>query len=99
MKRILSEAEKNNQCLSDYMRSCISGGLADNPDYRKKLQELIYEIHKVGTNINQIAYHNNTGLLTMQEKSLLIELMKDVRKGVLELVAYGNHKIEAHQDQ
>lgn len=94
MNRILLEAEKRGQNPSEYIRSCVSGGLNDNPQFRKCLQELTYEIHKIGTNVNQIAYHNNTGIITMQEKELLLELMKDVRRGILEIAAYGNHKVE-----
>jgi len=99
LREILLEAEKRGLNLSEYVRSCISGGLNDNPEYRKHLRELTYEVHKIGTNINQIAYHNNLGVLTMQEKETLFELMKDVRKGVLEIAAYGNHETTHHKNQ
>jgi len=99
LKEIILEAEKSGLNLSEYVRSCISGGLSDNPEFRKLLRELTYEIHKIGTNINQLAYHNNIGILTMQEKEILFELMRDIRKGVLEIAAYGNHETTHHKKQ
>jgi len=99
LKEILLEAEKSGLNLSEYIRSCASGRLNDNPEFRKCLQELTYEVHKIGININQIAYHYNAGMLSRREKELLFELMKDIRKGVFEIAAYGNHKTTNHSDQ
>ena len=94
MQEIQLNAEEQGVNLTRYVRSCICGGLNDNPEYRRTLQELTYEIHKIGTNINQIAYHNNLGMLTTKEKELLFAFMKDIRKGLLEVVKYGNHKAD-----
>ena len=92
MEEILHKASLVGLSASEYMRACVRGSLMDNPKFRENIAELTYEIHKIGTNINQIAYHHNMGMLTVKEKELLLELMKDVRKGVIDIVGYGNHK-------
>lgn len=85
-------AEKYGMNPSEYLRSCIYNRPNDNPEFRKNLAELTYEVHKIGVNINQIAYHNNIGILTHEEVKILTELLKDVREGILRLAEYGNHE-------
>lgn len=85
-------ASKHGMNTSEYLRSCIHNRPNDHPEFRKSLAELSYEIHKIGVNINQIAYHSNIGLMSNDEKVLLLELMKDVRQGILRLAEYGNHE-------
>lgn len=99
MQRVIKEADKHGQNPSQYMRSCISGGLMDQPEFRKNLAEMTFEVHKIGVNVNQIAYHNNIGMMTTVEKELLFELMKDIRAGILRLVEYGNYKNHYHPFQ
>lgn len=91
--KILHEAELAGLSTSEYMRACVRGSLMDNPEFRKNIAELTYEIHKIGVNVNQIAYNSNVGSFTNQEKELLLELMKDIRKGVMDIVKHGNNKI------
>lgn len=89
----LSEvSEKYGMNPSKYLRSCIYNRPNDHPEFRKNLAELTYEVHKIGVNINQIAYHSNIGFLTAKEKTLLLEQMKEVRQGILRLAEYGNHE-------
>ena len=91
MKKITKEAKELGVSESEYMRACVRGTLMDNPKFRNSIAELTYEIHKIGVNVNQISYHHNAGLMTVKEKDLLLEIMKDIRKGVLKVVAYGNN--------
>jgi hypothetical protein len=90
LEKIQQESKEKGMNVSQYIRSCVKGGLYDNPDLRKELRTLNYEIHKIGVNVNQIACHSNLGILTMSEREILLELMKDIRKGVLGITAYCN---------
>jgi hypothetical protein len=52
--------------LSAYLRKMAIDGYIINVDY-KDLKDLIYEINKIGININQIAYHVNSEHLVHQK--------------------------------
>jgi glutamine phosphoribosylpyrophosphate amidotransferase len=94
-EKIQQEAKEKGMNVSQYIRSCIKGGLYNNPQLRKELCALNYEIHKISVNANQIAYHSNPGILTTREREILLELMKDIRKGVLGITAYCNNSRKA----
>lgn len=91
-QKLAEVSEKYGMNPSEYLRSCIHNRPNDHPEFRKNLAELTYEVHKIGVNINQIAYHTNIGFLTDKEKTLLLEQMDEVRQGILRLVEYGNHE-------
>lgn len=52
--------------LSAYLRRMAIDGYIINVDY-KDLKDLIYEINKIGININQIAHHVNSEHLVYQK--------------------------------
>ena len=91
LESIVLKAKEAGLSTSEYLRACVSGGLMDNPKFRRDVSELTYEVHKIGVNVNQIAYSNNTGVMTAQEKEVLLELLNDIQKGLLKVIKYGNH--------
>lgn len=43
-------------------------------------KQLIYEINRIGNNINQIAKNNNAHYYTPNEKKLLMEMMAEIER-------------------
>ena len=66
--RMLKEkAKESNSSEADFLRNCI---LNRNIDYvlRKEILDILYELRKIGTNINQIAHIANSTNQIMDNK-------------------------------
>lgn len=83
--------------ISECLRMCINKRPIDNPEFRIMLSALTYEVNKIGTNINQIAYSSNAGIMTIRDKQLLFELMKDIKNKLMEIYDYGNNHIDEYK--
>ena len=61
---IKNKADLSDMSVSEYIRqAAITASVKVNIEYRpnnQQLGELIYELHKIGTNINQIAHKLNS---------------------------------------
>ncbi len=66
--RMLKEkAKESNSSEADFLRNCI---LNKNTDYvlRKEVLDILYELRKIGVNINQIAHIANSTNQIMENK-------------------------------
>lgn len=90
-------AVQNGGNESEYFRMLLSHTPSDYPDIRDKLDWLLREIHKIGVNINQIAYACNVNpLFYEQDKDKLMLYMQECRRLLLEVVTYCNSKNDAN---
>ena len=91
--------EKN---ISAYIRKCIFSSARHPWGLKKELNELAYQVRKIGVNINQVVTKINSGYGTAYDigilKSQLAEVedrMKGVESRIEEI--YGDHKTDAYQ--
>ena len=80
--RMLKEkAKESNSSEADFLRNCI---LNKNTDYvlRKEVLDILYELRKIGVNINQIAHIANSTNQIMDNKyeTNYKELMKIIEE-------------------
>ncbi len=83
---------------SEFIRLLITQQPKDYPDIRNKLSELISEVNRIGVNINEITYNNNSMLYSASDKSRLfaymLRLNKMMNKAVTEI---GDNKDSSHE--
>ena len=71
-KKLKNEARKNNLSMSEYMRRILAEPPPVTAEEFKHAQlKLLYEIRKIGVNINQIAKKYNESFYTEPRKDLL----------------------------
>lgn len=71
-KKLKNEARKNNLSMSEYMRRILAEPPSVTAEEFKHVQlKLLYEIRKIGVNINQIAKKYNEYFYTEPRKDLL----------------------------
>jgi len=81
-----------NMGESAYLRLMISQKPNDYPEIRRLLKDLINEVNRIGVNINQIAFNNNAGFYSENEKNRLFAYMRKLNRIVDEAVkVIGNH--------
>jgi len=85
-KELAEKAAGAGMCEADYLRLLISQKPNDYPEIRKELKSLINEINRIGINVNQIAFYNNSGRYSEQEKERLFAYMKKLNVTVKEAV-------------
>ena len=66
-KMLKQKAKESNSSEADFLRNCI---LNKNTDYvlRKEILDILYELRKIGVNINQIAHIANSTNQIMDNK-------------------------------
>ena len=66
-KMLKQKAKESNSSEADFLRNCI---LNKNTDYvlRKEVLDILYELRKIGVNINQIAHIANSTNQIMENK-------------------------------
>ena len=66
-KMLKQKAKESNSSEADFLRNCI---LNKNTDYvlRKEILDILYELRKIGVNINQIAHIANSTNQIMENK-------------------------------
>lgn len=85
-KRLKEKCEELGVSESEYFRSCINDF---NVDYklRKKVFDLILELRKIGTNINQIAYvANRSGYISDNKYSTNYKELLNIIEKIRELL-------------
>ena len=63
---------------SEFLRLMISGKPKDYPEIRTELNRLTNEVHRIGVNINEIVYNNNTMLYKESDKRHLLAYVQKI---------------------
>ena len=59
-KELAEKSKSVHMNEAEYIRFLIRQKPSDYPEIRKLIKELINEVNRIGININQIAFHNNS---------------------------------------
>ena len=90
LKRKVAEAGMTE---SEFIRLLITEQPKDYPEIRALLNSLINEVNRIGVNINEIVYNNNSMLYKEADKLRLIAYMRKVNDSLRGAVSdIGNHK-------
>lgn len=96
-ERLKKMAEQNQISESACIRLLLSNRPSDHKEIKERMDSLINEIHKIGVNINQIAYACNVNpIFYDQDREKLMFYMKECRRLLLEVVSYCNHENDAY---
>lgn len=108
---LTEQAEKNEETnhrngsknLSAYLRRTVlqRSGYHTEEKLQRELKELVYQIRKIGVNINQATKQLNTEYRTMEAANRLEESMELVKMQLHEIrqelkKQYGDHKDDEH---
>lgn len=86
------KAQEAGMTESDYFRLLITQQPNDYPEIRVGLKVLINEVNRIGVNINEIVYNNNSGLYRKSDKDRLFAYMRRLNETVEKAVnAFGYH--------
>lgn len=80
------QAEKAGMNESQYVRFLITQKPNDYPEIQKSLKGLVNEINRIGVNINEIVYNNNSMLYRQTDKDRLMAYMRRLNKTLEEAV-------------
>ncbi len=90
LKRKVAEAGMTE---SEFIRLLITEQPKDYPEIRALLNRLINEVNRIGVNINEIVYNNNSMLYKEADKLRLIAYMRKVNESLRGAVTdIGDHK-------
>ena len=67
---------------SEFIRLMITEQPKDYPEIRTMLDRLINEVNRIGVNINEIVYNNNSMLYKESDKQRLIAYMRKLNETV-----------------
>lgn len=96
-EKLKSMAEQNQMSESAYIRFLLTSRPSDHKEIKMRMDSLINEVHKIGVNINQIAYACNINpVFYNEDREKLMFYMRDCRKLLLEVMKYCNHENDAH---
>lgn len=77
---------------ADYFRLLITQKPNDYPEVRSGLKSLINEVNRIGVNINEVVYNNNSRLYREQDKNRLVAYMRRLNETVEKAVDdFGYH--------
>ena len=77
---------------ADYFRLLITQEPNDYPEIPGGLKSLINEINRIGVNINEIVYNNNSKLYRRSDKERLLAYMRRLNETMKEAVEqFGYH--------
>ena len=83
---------------SEFIRLMITEQPKDYPEIRAMLDRLINEVNRIGVNINEIVYNNNSMLYKESDKQRLIAYMRKLNETVKGRVKdIGDNKDSSHQ--
>ncbi|MDE7423785.1 MAG: plasmid mobilization relaxosome protein MobC [Lachnospiraceae bacterium] len=96
-EKLKSMAEQNQMSESAYIRFLLTNRPSDHKEIKMRMDSLINEVHKIGVNINQIAYACNVNpVFYNKDREKLMYYMRDCRKLLMEVMKYCNHENDAH---
>ncbi len=91
-KAFNKKAKEAGMTESDYFRLLITQQPNDYPEIRVGIKSLINEVNRIGVNINEIVYNNNSKLYRQTDKDRLIAYMRRLNESVEKAVAeFGYH--------
>ena len=102
LEKVMAQADERGVDLSKFIRYKLlaeSEKSVYNSTYVSSMQQLVYEINRIGNNVNQIAYRLNT---LQYDQNYISELKSNFEKcerlmlGLLEENEDGDHKVNAH---
>lgn len=79
-EKLIRDAEKTGISESAYLRELINNNSPQSREDLQQIKQLVYEINKIGENINQITKHVNSGFYSEHEKRKLFALMNTLVK-------------------
>ena len=85
-KALAEKAKDVGMNEAEYIRLLIRQKPIDYPEIRKLLKSLINEVNRIGININQIVFNNNSELYSEDDKSRLVAYMRKLNTSVNEVV-------------
>lgn len=83
LKRKVAELGMNE---SEFIRLLITEKPKDYPEIRQMLTGLIDEVNRIGVNINEIVYNNNSALYSDSDKSRLFAYMLKLNETLSKVV-------------
>lgn len=91
-KAFNQKAKEAGMTESDYFRLLITQQPNDYSEIRVGIKSLINEVNRIGVNINEIVYNNNSKLYRQTDKDRLIAYMRRLNESVEKAVAeFGYH--------
>ena len=91
-KAFNKKAKEAGMTEYDYFRLLITQQPNDYPEIRVGIKSLINEVNRIGVNINEIVYNNNSKLYRQTDKDRLIAYMRRLNESVEKAVAeFGYH--------
>lgn len=86
------KAQEAEMTESEYFRLLITQKPDDYPEIRRGLKILINEVNRIGININEIVYNNNSALYRQSDKDRLFAYMRRLNETMKKAVDdFGNH--------
>lgn len=85
-KAFSDKAKEAGLTEADYFRLLITQEPNDYPEIRGGLKSLINEINRIGVNINEIVYNNNSKLYRRSDKERLLAYMRRLNETMKEAV-------------
>lgn len=85
-KAFSDKAKEAGLTEADYFRLLITQEPNDYPEIRGGLKSLINEINRIGVNINEIVYNNNSKLYRQSDKERLLAYMRRLNETMKEAV-------------
>lgn len=80
------QAEKAGMNESQYVRLLVTQKPNDYPEIQKSLKGLVNEVNRIGVNINEIVYNNNSRLYRQTDKDRLMAYMRRLDQTLEEAV-------------
>lgn len=80
------QAEKAGMNESQYVRFLVTQKPNDYPEIQKSLKGLVNEVNRIGVNINEIVYNNNSRLYRQTDKDRLMAYMRRLDQTLEEAV-------------
>lgn len=97
-EELKKKVAKAGMTESEFIRLMITEQPKDFPEIRAMLDRLINEVNRIGVNINEIVYNNNSMLYREEDKERLLAYMKKLNEVVKGSVRdIGNNKNPVHQ--
>jgi hypothetical protein len=83
-QKLREKAAKANSSLGGYIRLCIDQEVVTYGAY-KQVYDLLYEVNRIGNNVNQIAHNANCGYYSKKDADRMLANQKDLKATVEQL--------------
>ena len=97
-EELLAKVSELGMTESEFIRLMITQKPKDYPEIREGLKELICEVNRIGVNINEIVYNNNSGLYSDSDRTRLFAYMLKLNQKLDKAVDdIGDNKNTSHE--